>query len=71
MNNIIKIAMKNQLVKMRLVRSLEYKEICGVINSFCSLLTKYDGKIVYNMLFLIVNDRFNSLRLISSFVDCE
>jgi hypothetical protein len=43
----------------------------GSLNSFCSFLTKYDEKIVYNMLFLIVNDRFNSLRLISSFVGCE
>jgi hypothetical protein len=63
--------MLNQLLKMSLVGSSKCKQICGVIDSFCSFLTKYDETIVYNMLFLMVNDRFNSLRLILSFVGCE
>ncbi len=44
------------------------KEVCGVINYFFSFLTKYDENKVHNMLPLMLNARFKSLKLISFFI---
>jgi len=48
------------------------KEVCGVINSFLSFLTRYDEKkIQKNVLALMLNLRFKNSKLISSFIGCE
>jgi hypothetical protein len=44
------------------------KEVCGVVNYFFSFLTKYDENKVHNMLPLMLNARFKSLKLISFFI---
>jgi len=43
------------------------KEIIGVIDSFISFLTKYDGKQNHNMQALMLDPRFKSLILISNY----
>jgi len=40
------------------------KEVCGVINYFFSFLTKYDEDNVHNLLPLLSNPKFKSLKLI-------
>jgi hypothetical protein len=48
------------------------KEIIGVIDSFISFLTKYDGKKTHNMQALMLDPRFKSLILIfNSFIGHE
>jgi hypothetical protein len=47
------------------------REVIGVIDSFLSSLTKYDKKKTHNMLALMLDIKFESLRLISSFIGCE
>jgi len=48
------------------------KEVIGVIDSFISFFTKYDGKKTHNMQALMLDPRFKSLVLISnSFIGSE
>jgi hypothetical protein len=48
------------------------KEVIGVIDSFISFWTKYDGKKPHNMQALMLDPRFKSLILISNpFIDHE
>jgi len=44
------------------------REVIGVIDFFLSSLTKYDKKRAHNMLALMLDLQFKSLRLISSFI---
>jgi hypothetical protein len=44
------------------------KEVYGVINYFFSLFTKYDKNKAHNMLPLMLNPRFKSLKLILFFI---
>jgi hypothetical protein len=44
------------------------KEVYGVINYFFSFLTKYDENKFHNMLPLMLNPTFKSLKLISFFI---
>jgi hypothetical protein len=46
-------------------------EVCGVLDSFLSFLTKYENRKTNNMIFLMLNPRFKSLQIISSFVGRE
>jgi hypothetical protein len=41
------------------------KDVCGV---FLSFLIKYENEKAHNMIFLMLNPRFKSFRIISSFV---
>jgi hypothetical protein len=47
------------------------KEVIMVVNCFLSLLTKYNEKIIHNILTLVLNPRFKSLNLTSSFIGHE
>ncbi len=47
------------------------KEVCGVIDFILSFLTRYDKRRVHNMLALMLNLRFKSLKLNSSFIGRE
>jgi hypothetical protein len=47
------------------------KVICGVIDSFLSILTKYDERKIHNMLSLMLNLKFKILKFFSSFIGCE
>jgi hypothetical protein len=47
------------------------KEVISVVDSFLSFLTTYDERRTQNMLALMLDIRFNSLRLIYSFIGCE
>jgi hypothetical protein len=38
------------------------KEVCGVMGSFISFLTKYDARRTHNMLSLMLDPRFKNLR---------
>jgi hypothetical protein len=42
------------------------KEVCGVIDSFFSFLTKYDERRAHNILSLMLDCKYKSLRLIFS-----
>ncbi len=44
------------------------KEICGVLESFHFLKRNYEKKKSHNMLYLMLNPRFKSLRLVFSFM---
>jgi hypothetical protein len=44
------------------------KQICDVLNGFLSFLTKYEEKKACNMLFLMLDPRFQSLELVSSLI---
>jgi hypothetical protein len=44
------------------------REVCGVLDSFLSFLTKYENKKAHNMIFLMLEPRFKSFHIISSFV---
>jgi hypothetical protein len=46
-------------------------EVCGVLDSFLSFLTKYENRKTNKMIFLMLNPRFKSLQIISSFVGRE
>ncbi len=46
-------------------------EAINVLNSFLSFWKKYEIKKVHNMIFLILDPKFKSLRIISSFVRRE
>jgi hypothetical protein len=47
------------------------KEVINVLGSFLSFLNKYEYKKVHNMIFLMLDPRFKSLRIVSSFVGRE
>jgi len=47
------------------------KEVCGVLDSFLSFLKNYEEKKAHNMLSLMLDTQFKSLRLVSSFVGRE
>jgi hypothetical protein len=47
------------------------KEVIVVVNCFLSLLEKYDEKTIHNMLALVLDPRFKSLKLTSSFIGHE
>jgi hypothetical protein len=44
------------------------KEVCGVLNSFLSFSKKFNERKTHNMLALMLDPRFKSLRLMSSFI---
>jgi hypothetical protein len=58
-------------VEIRIFARNMKREVVGVIDSFLSSLTKYDKKRVHNMLALMLDLKFKSLRLISYFIGCE
>jgi len=41
------------------------REVINVLNSFLSFLKKYENKKVHNMIFLMLNPKFKSLRIVS------
>ncbi len=41
------------------------REICGVLDGFLSFLKKYEGNKTHNMLSLMLDPRFRSMRLVS------
>jgi hypothetical protein len=45
------------------------KEVCEVLDSFISFLKKIDERKTHNMLSLMLDPRFNSLRSMFSFID--
>jgi hypothetical protein len=47
------------------------KEVIGVIDFFLTFLTKYNEKRMHNMLALLLDFKFESLKLIYSFIGCE
>jgi len=47
------------------------KEVIGVIDFFLTFLTKYNERRMHNMLALLLDPKFKSLKLIYSFIGCE
>ncbi len=47
------------------------REVCGMLNSFLSFLTKCENKNTHNTIFLMLNPRFKNLYIIFSFVGKE
>jgi hypothetical protein len=47
------------------------KEVINMLNSFFSFLKKHENKKVHNMISLMLNLRFKSLRIVLSFVGRE
>jgi hypothetical protein len=47
------------------------REVCGVLDPFLSILTKYKNKNTHNMIYLMLDHRFKNLHIIFSFVGCE
>jgi len=47
------------------------KKIYDVLDFFLSFLKKYEERKAHNMFSLMLNPRFKSLGLVSSFVGCE
>jgi hypothetical protein len=47
------------------------REVINVLDSFLSFLKVYDKRKIHNMIFLMLNPRYKSLRIISSFVGRE
>jgi hypothetical protein len=47
------------------------KEVCRVLDIFLSFLKKFDEKKTHNMLALMLDPRFKSLHLVSSFIGCD
>jgi hypothetical protein len=43
-------------------------EVCGVLNSFLSFLMKYEKRKTHNMIFVMLDPKFKSLQILSSFV---
>jgi len=54
-----------------LLASNVIREVINVLDSFLSLLKKYEKKKVHNMISLMLNPRFKSFCIISSFVGRE
>jgi hypothetical protein len=44
------------------------REVINVLDFFISFLKKYENRKVHNMIFLMLDPRFKSLRIVSSFV---
>jgi hypothetical protein len=47
------------------------REVINVLDYFLSFLKKYENRKVHNMIFLMLDPRFKSLRIVSSFVGRE
>ncbi len=47
------------------------REVINVLNYFLSFLKKNENRKVHNMIFLMLNPRFKSFRIVSSFVGRE
>ncbi len=47
------------------------KEVCGVLDSFLSILTKCKNKNTHNMISLMLDHKLKNLHIISSFVGHE
>ncbi len=58
------------VIELTLLISNIKKEVCVVLDSFLSVLKKYDKKL-HNIFSLILNLRFKSLCLIFSFIEWE
>jgi ATP-dependent protease Clp ATPase subunit len=54
--------------ELSLLASNIRREICGILNIFLSFQKKYEGNKARNMLSLMLDPRFKSLRLVSSFI---
>jgi hypothetical protein len=57
--------------ELSLLASNIRREIINMLDSFHSLLKKYENKKIHNMISLILDPRFKSLCIISSFVGRE
>jgi hypothetical protein len=44
------------------------REVCGILDGFLSFLKKYEANKTHNMLSLMLEPRFKSLRLVSSLI---
>ncbi len=47
------------------------EKMCNALDSFLSFMKRYGKKKTHNMLTLMLDPRFKSLHLVSSFIDCE
>jgi hypothetical protein len=54
--------------ELSLLASNIKREVINVLDSFLSFLKKYENMKVHNMIFLMLNPRFNSHRIVSSLV---
>jgi len=54
--------------ELTLLASNIRKEVCGVLIFFLSVLRKYEEKKTHNMVSLMLDPKFKSLHIISSFV---
>jgi hypothetical protein len=57
--------------ELSLLASNIRREVINVLDSFLSFLKKYENKKVHNMISLMLDPRFKSLHIISSFVGKE
>jgi len=57
--------------ELSLLASNIRSEVISVLNYFLSLLKKYENRKVHNMISLMLNVRFKSFHIISSFVERE
>jgi hypothetical protein len=57
--------------ELSLLASNIRREVINVLNSFLSCLKKYENKKVHNMISLMLDIRFKSLHIVSSFVGRE
>ncbi len=57
--------------ELSLLASNIKREVINVLDSFLSFLKKYENMKARNMIFLMLNPRFKSLCMISSFVGRE
>jgi len=44
------------------------KQVCAILDCFLSFLKKYENKKTHNMLILMLNPRFESFKLVASFI---
>jgi hypothetical protein len=54
--------------ELSLLASNIKREVCGILDGFLSFLNKYETNKTYNMLSLMLEPRFKSLRLVSSLI---
>jgi len=47
------------------------KQVCAILDCFLSFLKKYENKKTHNMLILMLNPRFESFKLVASFISWE
>ncbi len=57
--------------ELSLLASIIKKEVINVLDFFLSFLKKYENKKTHNMISLMLDPRFNSLCIVSSFVGRE